>query len=83
MFKSIADVFNSPEAIYNDPLYKIHNTVQPCNAPPETEEYIELLDNFDPNVYPTPTNKIVHHRVNPLYGIIKPLPHNKVIKIIL
>lgn len=82
MIKTIADVFNNPDAIFNDPLEEIHNPVQSCEAPPEYEEYGEFFNNlYSYECYPKPVDKIVHHRVNPLHGTIKPLP-NGVIKII-
>ena len=72
MFKSIADIFNSPDAIINDPLYEIHNSVESCDYPPETEEYDEFLNNLDAKVYPKPILKSIHNTVNPLHGALKP-----------
>lgn len=73
MYKSIADIFNSPEAIYNDPLYEIHNPVQSCESAPEFEEYEEFINNIEYNAYPRPVNKIIHNIINPLHGALKPI----------
>ena len=70
-YKSIADVFKSPDAVYNDPLYEIHNPVQQCESPPEFEEYEDFLNNLDHNAYPHPEVKIIHNTVNPLHGSLK------------
>lgn len=77
MYNSIADVFNSSEAIVNDPLYEIHNPVQPCNYTPETEEYEEFLNNLDNKAYPKPVDKYIHNTVNPLHGALKPITNIK------
>lgn len=71
MFKSIADVFNSPEATFNDPLYEIHNPVQPCDKPYD-EDYDKFFDTLDCKAYPIPKNKIYHNTINPLHGALKP-----------
>ena len=63
--KTIADIFNNPDAIFNDPYYEIHNTVEPCKYPPEFEEYGEFLDNIDHVAYPHPKNCMVHNSINP------------------
>lgn len=76
MYKSIADVFNSPEAVFNDPFEDVHNTVEPCEAPPEYEEYIDLLNNLGYNNYPKPINRIVHNIINPTHGPLRPVPIN-------
>lgn len=73
MIKSIADIFNNPNAIYNDPLYEIHNPVQPCEAPPELDEYEDFINNLDYKAYPRPVNKIIHNTVNILHGALKPI----------
>jgi hypothetical protein len=73
MYKSIADIFNSPDAIFNDPFEEIHNPVQSCDAPPEIEEYEEFLNTLDYEAYPKPKNKIVHGIINPLHGVLKPV----------
>ena len=73
MFSSIADIFNSNEALYNDPLYEIHNPVQSCEYPPETEEYEEFFNEMDPKAYPNPTTKLIHNTINPLHGSLKPV----------
>lgn len=73
MFKSIADIFNNPKAIYNDPLYEIHNQVQKCESAPEFEEYEEFLDNLDSSAYPKPKIGIIHNTVNPLHNKLKPV----------
>ena len=39
MIKSIADAFNHPDAVFNDPFEEIHNPVQSCDGAPEIEEY--------------------------------------------
>lgn len=71
MFKSIADVFNSKEARFNDPLYEIHNPVQACDKP-YIEDYEEFYNTLNPNAYPRPINKIYHNTINPLHGALKP-----------
>lgn len=76
MYKSIADIFNSPEAIFNDPLEEIHNPVQPCEEP-EIEEYEEFLNNLGYGIYPKPTIKYIHNIVNPLHGALKPVLNHK------
>lgn len=73
MIKSIADVFNSIEAITNDPLYEIHNPVQKCDTAPDYEEYGDFLNNINPIAYPRPVNKSAHNTVNPLHGVLKPI----------
>lgn len=73
MYKSIADIFNNSEAIFNDPLEEIHNPTQSCDSPPEIEEYEEFLNNLDSIAYPKPNNKSVHNTVNPLHGALKPV----------
>jgi len=72
MYNSIADVFNSPKATYNDPLYEIHNTVKSCKEP-HMKDYDEFLNNLDYSVYPNPQNKIYHCTINPLHGALKPV----------
>jgi len=71
MFKTIADIFNSSEATYNDPLYEIHNTVKSCDYAPEIEEYEEFINNLEPKAYPKPINKLIHNTINPLHGALK------------
>lgn len=71
MFKSIGDIFNSTEAIFNDPLYEIHNPVRPCEDPPEIQEYEEFMDNLDISAYPRPIDKYAHNTVNILHGALK------------
>lgn len=72
MFKSIADVFNSPEARFNDPLYEIHNPVQSCDKPYD-EDYKEFYNNLNPAIYPHPVNKMYHNTINPSHGVLKPI----------
>lgn len=72
MYNSIADIFNSSQAVFNDPLYEIHHPVQPCNYPPETEEYEEFMNDLNINVYPIPEVGVVHCRIDPLHGSLKP-----------
>ena len=76
MYKSIADVFNSPEAIFNDPFGKVYDTVQSCKAPPEYEEYDEFLDNLTHINYPKPVNRLFHNIINPKHGSLKPMQIN-------
>lgn len=73
MIKTIADAFNSPDVIFNDPLEEIHNPVQYCKAPPEHEEYEEFLYSIRPGIYPNPVLKSVHNTVNTLHGALKPV----------
>lgn len=73
MFKSIADIFNNSKAIFNDPLYEIHNPVQISESAPEYEEYNDFINNLDHNAYPKPKNKSVHNIVDPLHGALKPI----------
>ena len=73
MYNSIADIFNSTQAIFNDPLHEIHTPVQSCESAPETEEYEEFLNNLDYEVYPEPEVSLVHCRINPLHGSLKPI----------
>ena len=71
MIKSLADAFNSPDAKFNDPLFEIHNPVQPCEEPTDSE-YQEFYNHLNTNAYPTPVDKIVHNTINPLHGALKP-----------
>lgn len=71
MYKTIADVFNSPEAIFNDPLEEIHNPVESCEAPPETEEYEAFLISIGYGTYPKPKDRLFHNTINPLHGALK------------
>lgn len=73
MYKSIEDVFNSSEAVINDPLYEIHNPVQSCDYPPEINEYDDLLNNINHTAYPLPVDKHIHNIINPLNGALKPI----------
>lgn len=73
MIKSIADAFNDPKAVYNDPLYEIHNPVQNCDSAPENEEYDDFLNYLDIKAYPLPENKTTHNIINPLNGALKPI----------
>ena len=77
MIRTIADVFNSLEATYNDPLYEIHNPVEPCEYEPDIEDYEEFMNNLDNKAYPEPINKFVHNAINPLHGRLKPIIINK------
>lgn len=72
MIRTIADVFNSPDAIFNDPLEEIHTPVQSCEAPPEIEEYEEFLNSLGYGMYPKPKIKSIHNIINPLHGKLKP-----------
>lgn len=76
LYKSIEDIFNSSEAIINDPYYIIHQTIQLCNTPPELEEYVEFLNDLDHSNYPKPKDGIVHHSINPLRRKLKPVSIN-------
>ena len=72
--KSIADAFKNPNAVFNDPLYEIHNPiVSKLSTPPVTEEYDHFLTYLTPGVYPKPTNKFIHHAINPSHGTLKPI----------
>ena len=71
MYKSIEDIFNSPDAIYNDPLYEIHNPIQKCESAPEVEEYEYFLNSLDSSAYPKPDTGKIHNRINPLHGSLK------------
>lgn len=73
MYNSIADVFNSSEAIINDPFHEIHNPVQPCQYPPEIEEYEEFMNNLNNKAYPKPIDNHIHNIINPLHGAVKPI----------
>ena len=71
MIKSLADAFNSPDVVYNDPLFEIHNPVQPCEEPADYE-YDEFYSNLNNSAYPKPVNGICHNSINPLHGALKP-----------
>lgn len=73
MYKSIEDVFNNPNAIFNDPLYEIHNPVQACNFEPDIEDYEDFINNLNSNAYPHPKDMYFHNTVNPLHGVLKPI----------
>lgn len=77
MIKSIADVFNNPEAKFNDPLYEIHNPVRKCDYPPEYEEYEEFINNLNIKAYPLPIVKHIHNMIDPLHGALKPIINYK------
>ena len=77
MFNSIADVFNSSKAVFNDPLHEIHNPVQKCDSAPEAGEYEEFLMYIDNKAYPKPVDKRIHRTVNPLHGALKPVINHK------
>ena len=77
MFKSLADVFNSPEARFNDPLHEIHNPVIESSMRPYDNEYDDLYNNLNPKIYPKPKNKSIHNTINPMHGALKPV---KIIK---
>lgn len=71
MIKSLADVFNSKDAIINDPLKEIHTPVRPVSSAPAIEEYEDLLLDLDISVYPTPTKEKYHRIVDPMHGKLK------------
>jgi hypothetical protein len=73
MYNSLADVFNSSEALYNDPLYEIHNPVESCIEAPTMEDYEYFINHLDCRAYPLPIDKAVHNTVNPLHGKLKPI----------
>lgn len=73
IYRSIADVFNSPDAVYNDLLYEVRQTIEACEAAPELEEYGEFLNNLGYNNYPKPKNGIIHNAINPSHGVLKPI----------
>ena len=71
MIKSLEDLFNSKEAVFNDPLKEIHTPVQSVRVAPDTDEYEELLSNIDMTAYPTPTKERYHRVVDPMHGRLK------------
>lgn len=71
MIKSLADVFNSKDAIINDPFKEIHTPVQSVSIAPSIEEYEDLLSDLDMSVYPTPTKERYHRTVDPMHGALK------------
>lgn len=71
MIKSIADVFNSKDAIINDPLREIHTPVQPVIVEPLEYEYDDFLSDLDYSLYPYPTKEIYHRTVDPMHGRLK------------
>ena len=76
MYKSLADVFNSPDAVINDPYDEIHNPVKPCRRVPEYLDYLDFIETVHYTAYPKPTEKMFHHIVNPEHGPIKPVTIN-------
>ena len=72
---SIADIFNNPKAIINDPLEEIHSQVQSVDYVPNEYDYQLFLNHVNYTAYPKPTTGKIHHTVNPSHGALKPINH--------
>ena len=70
MYKSIEDVFNDSNAVYNEPYdSNISNPVIIQENNPSLEEYQLFLDSLSSfNKYPKPKMKSIFHSINPNNG---------------
>jgi len=69
--KSLSDLFNSSDAVINDPYVEIHTACQEADIIPSSGDYEDFIEDLDTSFYPKPKDTVTHYTVNPLHGALK------------